>query len=75
MEPICFKNAKEMHPFKYYITNPKESEIQKDPTTDESMGGSPGDVCEQPVTQKKGKKSWRMSCDVGEATKGIENEL
>ena len=37
-----------------------------------SMGGSPG---ENPVTQEKQKKGWRMSCDVGEATEGLENEL
>ena len=40
-----------------------------------SMGGSPGDVCEEPVTQEKRKKGWRMNCDVGEATGGLENEL
>ena len=39
------------------------------------MGGSPGDVSEEPVTQEKRKKEWRMSCDVGEATEGLENEL
>ena len=39
------------------------------------MGGSPGDVSEEPVTQEKRKKGWRMSCDVGEATEGLENEL
>ena len=39
------------------------------------MGGSPGDVSEEPVTQEKRKKRWRMSCDVGEATEGLENEL
>ena len=37
------------------------------------MGGSPGDVCEEPVTQKKLKKDWRMSCDVCEATEGLDN--
>ena len=40
-----------------------------------AMGGSPGDVSENPVTQKKRKEDWRMSCDVGEATEGLENEL
>ena len=40
-----------------------------------TMGGSPGDVSENPVTQEKRKKGWRMSCDVGEATDGLENEL
>ena len=30
------------------------------------MGGSPGDVSEEPVTQEMRKKGWRMSCDVGE---------
>ena len=39
------------------------------------MGGSSGDVSEEPVTYEKGKKGWRMSCDVGEATEGLENEL
>ena len=39
------------------------------------MGGSPGDVSENPVTWEKRKKGWRMSCDVGEATEGLENEL
>ena len=39
------------------------------------MGGSPGDVSEEPVTQEKRKKAFRMSCDVGEATEGLENEL
>ena len=35
----------------------------------------PGDVSEEPVTQEKRNKGWRMSCDVGEATEGLENEL
>ena len=39
------------------------------------MGGSPGDVSEEPVTQEKRKKGSRMSCDVREATEGLENEL
>ena len=39
------------------------------------MGGSPGDVIEEPVTYEKRKKGWRMTCDVGEATEGLENEL
>ena len=39
------------------------------------MGGSPGDVSEEPVTWKKRKKGWRMSYGVGEATEGLENEL
>ena len=38
-------------------------------------GGSPDDVSEEPVTQEKQKKGWRMSCDVGKATEGLENEL
>ena len=40
-----------------------------------TMGGSPGDVSEEPVTQEKRKKGWRMSCGVREATEGLENEL
>ena len=39
------------------------------------MDGSPGVVSEKPVTYEKRKKGWRMSCDVGEATEGLENEL
>ena len=39
------------------------------------MGGSPGDISENPVTWEKRKKGWRMSRDVGEATEGLENEL
>ena len=40
-----------------------------------TMSGSPGDVSEEPVTQEKRKKGWRMSCGVREATEGLENEL
>ena len=39
------------------------------------MGGSPGNVNEEPVTQEKRKKGWRMICDVGKATEELENEL
>ena len=39
------------------------------------MHGSPGDVGEEPVTYEKRKKGWRMSCDVGETTNGLEYEL
>ena len=35
------------------------------------MGGSPGEVSEEPVTWEKLKKDWRMSCDVDEATKRL----
>ena len=38
------------------------------------MGGTPDDVSEEPVTLAKRKKGWRMSCDVGEVTKMLENE-
>ena len=38
-----------------------------------TMGGSPGDVSEEPVTYEKRKKGWRMNCDVGEATEGLES--
>ena len=41
----------------------------------ETVGGSPGDVTEEPVTKEKRKKGWRMNCDVGEATEELENEL
>ena len=39
------------------------------------MGGSPGELSEDLVTQEKRKKGWRMNCDVGEAMEGLENEL
>ena len=39
------------------------------------MGGSPGELSEELVTQENIKKGWRMNCDVGEATEGLENEL
>ena len=40
-----------------------------------AMGGSPGELSEEFVTQEKRKKGWRMNCDVGEATEGLENAL
>ena len=40
-----------------------------------TIGGSPGDVSEEPVTYEKRKNSWEMSCEVGKATEGLENEL
>ena len=41
-----------------------------------SMGGSPVDVGEMPVTwMKRRRKDWRMSCDVNEATEGLANEI
>ena len=40
-----------------------------------SIGGTPDDVSEEPETYEKPKKDWRMSCDVGEATEELENEL
>ena len=39
------------------------------------MGGSPGDASVNPVTWEKRNKGWRMSCDVGEATEGLEHDL
>ena len=39
------------------------------------MGGLSGDVGEELGTWEKREKGWRMSCDVGEATQGLENEL
>ena len=39
------------------------------------MGDSRGELSEELVTQEKRKKGWRMNCDVGEATDGLENEL
>ena len=40
-----------------------------------TMGGSPGELSEELVTQEKRKKGWIINCDVGEATEGLENEL
>ena len=34
----------------------------------QTIGGSPGDVSEEPVTEEKRKKGWSMNCDLGEAT-------
>ena len=39
-----------------------------------TMHHGPGELSEELVTQKKRKKGWRMICDVGEATEGLENE-
>ena len=38
------------------------------------MGNLPGVVDEVPVTQMKQQKGWIMSCDVDEATEGLNNE-
>ena len=38
-------------------------------------GGSPVDVGEVHVTYVKQQKGWRTSCEVGEATEGLNNEL
>ena len=39
------------------------------------LGGSPGEVREVPVTYVKQRKGCRMTCDIGEAAEGLENEL
>ena len=39
------------------------------------MVGSPGDVGEVPMALVKQRKGCRMSCDVGKAAEGLENEL
>ena len=44
------------------------------PLSHDTMGGSPDDVSEEPVMEKR-KNGWRMSCDVGEATEELENAL
>ena len=36
---------------------------------------SPGELTEELVTWDKRNKGWKMNCDVGEATDGLENEL
>ena len=40
-----------------------------------SMGGSPGQLSEELVKLEQRKMGWRMTCDVGEATECLENEL
>ena len=40
-----------------------------------TMGGSPGELSEELVTQERRKKGWGINCDVGEATEELENEL
>ena len=40
-----------------------------------NMSGSLCELSEELVTQEKQKKGWRMNCDVGEATEGLENDL
>ena len=40
-----------------------------------AMGGSPGELSKDLVTQEKRKKGWRMNCDIGEAMEVLENEL
>ena len=42
--------------------------------TNPHHGQLAGGVSEEPVMEKQ-KKGWRMSCDVGEAMGGLENEL
>ena len=39
------------------------------------IGGSLGDVSEEPGDVGEAKKGWRMSNDVGQATEGLENDL
>ena len=59
--------------------NPNSSPINKEwkfQCYDKNIvGGSPGELSEELVMQEKQKKGWRMNCDLGEATKGLENEL
>ena len=38
------------------------------------MGGSPGELSEELLLRNE-KMGWRMNCDVGEATEGLEIEL
>ena len=45
------------------------------PVLTNAMGGFPGELSEDLVMQEKEKKGWRMNCDVGAATEGLENEL
>ena len=36
------------------------------------MGGSPGEISEDPVTKQKQKKDWRTNYNEGEATEWLE---
>ena len=56
-------------------TRPIRSENKEEQTYIHNRSGSPGDVSEEPVTQEKRKKGWRMNCDIREATERLENEL
>ena len=40
-----------------------------------SRTSSPGELSEELLTQEKRKKGWRIICDIGEATEGLENEV
>ena len=72
-----------MHYFMAFFDNSKFEICQNDHPQDLMvlmsttfvMGSSPGELSEELVMQAKRKKGWRMNCDVGEATEGLENEL
>ena len=65
----CSKSALCLFLFSVFMM---QNTHQKNHKTVTIMGGMPGDVSEESVTQKKRNKGWRMSCDVGEATEGLE---
>ena len=39
------------------------------------MGGTPGDISEDPVTLEMLNMCRRMNCHIGEAKEGLKNEL
>ena len=55
------------------VKNKRMKGRRRAPDDQEAMGGSPGDISEESVMKQKRKMDWRMSCDVGEATEGLEN--
>ena len=68
-----FKRRKTILLNRFYLTYKVYEKLTR--TGMQNMGGSPSDVSEEAVTQEKRKKGWRISCDVGEATEALENEL
>ena len=58
---------------RYMLEFQNRKNIQNDPSTSQELAGAY--LSEELVTQEKRKKGWRMNCDVGKATEGLENEL
>ena len=67
-EQSSFSSLSVILTIKYITSNEKVTMFSR-------MGGSPGELSEELVTQEKRKEGWRMNCHVGEATEGLDNEL